>query len=130
MNDNTPSSALEAPQPDTPLTFLEAPRKQTFAEWLRVAKPGDSFVYHVGFLADIVHRPSEQEKRAGELALEAFARGEVELCQRRIKESVGNKAGAFEYIAQKRRVRQLPTIFGTEPWRMRTRPAWVRDQRS
>jgi hypothetical protein len=63
-------------------------------------------------------------QREGELALEAFSRGEVELVQRRPKKSVGNKAGAFEYIAVKRRVIQPPKVFGIEPWRMKIGHAW------
>jgi hypothetical protein len=99
MNDTTSSSALEAPQPDT-LTFLDTtPRKPTFAEWLKVAQAGESFVYHTGFLADRIKPPSPADKAEADAALLAFSRGEVELAQRRIKPCVGNKPGSFEYIA-------------------------------
>ena len=54
-------------------------------------------------------------RNVGELALESFSRGEVELCQRRIKESIGNKPGAFEYIAINRRVVQPPRVPAARP---------------
>jgi hypothetical protein len=104
-----------------PQVVVERP---TFNEWLKVAQAGESFVYFTGFLADTVNRPSDHEKREGELALEAFSRGEVELCQRRIKPSVGQKAGVFEYIAQKRETVSPPKLFGIEPWRTRIGHPW------
>jgi hypothetical protein len=103
---------------DTTLSFLESP--SAFLSWLKTAQPGDSFVYYTGFLADRETPPPPHEIAEGEAALRAFSEGRVELAQKRIKRGEGNKAGTFQYIAQKRRVCQTPKVYG-EPWRMRFR---------
>ena len=98
----------------TPLTFLEAPRKKTFAEWLDTARPGEQFVYYGGILADRFKPPSPAEKAEADAALNAYGMGEVELTQRLIK--VGNKRAGYEYIATKRKNIEPPLVHGA-PWK-------------
>jgi hypothetical protein len=107
---------------DTPVFPLETPsdpqvesRKATFSEWLRVAKPGDEFVYFVGHSLGSATPEEDVEAKA---ALQAFANGLIELAQRRIKKPGGIKSGRFEYLAQKRHQIRPPLVFG-EPFRVR-----------
>ena len=110
---------------DTPITALQTPsdpqlkvRRPTLGEWLATALPGQRFTYCETFLADRITPPSAEEKAEGLAALEAYARGEVELAQKRIKPSVGNKPGAFQYFAIKKREIRKPTVLGS-PWKTR-----------
>jgi hypothetical protein len=89
-----------------------------FEDWLATARPGEQFIYFTGFLADRIRPPSPQEKSEGLAALEAYSRGEVELAQRRIKPSTGGRPGVFEYVAVKRKHKQVPMVLGS-PWKTR-----------
>jgi hypothetical protein len=54
-------------------------------------------------------------------ALEAFCAGKVELGQRRLTRGANDKLpGTFQYIAQKRRVIEKPTVLGV-PWAAKLR---------
>jgi len=110
VND-TSFSVLESsdPQVENRSESPQAERGLTFAEWLRVAQPGEQYIYCVGVGLGAASPEEEAEAKA---ALQTYADGVVELAQRRIGK---NK---FEYLAQKRRVTRAPTVFG-EPWRTR-----------
>ena len=117
MND-TSFSVLESsdPQVENRSESPQAERGLTFAEWLRVAQPGEQYIYpgeqYIYYVGVGLGAASPEEEAEAKAALQTYADGVVELAQRRIGK---NK---FEYLAQKRRVTRAPTVFG-EPWRTR-----------
>lgn len=85
-----------------------------FERWLKVARPGESFVYHIGHLASDreqvqvipqfgqpVRIMFEPYNSLGLTAWNAYEHGNVELVQRKLPGNVG-----YEYIAFKRRAQR------------------------
>jgi hypothetical protein len=79
-----------APLPDNPMTEIlgalyAAPQqkqeRQSFEDWLKTAKGGQRFVYCTRHALDAKTPPEVLED--AQLAKEAYARGEVELVQKR-----------------------------------------------
>ena len=85
-----------------------------FAQWLESSKAGERYIYCTRHVLDCKTPPEVQH--VAMLAREAFARGEVELVQRR----TDGKGGPFQYIAIKRRERRTPVVNG-EAWPTRIR---------
>lgn len=89
------------------------PIDHQFITWLGAAEPRDQFVYatsqNLGRLAE--ERPDT--KRAAQLAMRAYAAGEVDLVQRRLTSGHGSK---FSYIAIKRANVSPPEIFCRPDW--------------
>ena len=81
-----------------PITGI--PSVSTFRAWLETSHPGDSVIYHSGYLAKDRQRIPGQELPAcshlGALAWDWYEAREVCLTQRKLAD------GAFEYIATKR----------------------------
>jgi hypothetical protein len=110
MNDTTPSAMETFSDPQV------KERKPTFAEWLKLAKPGESFIYFTGHSLGAATPEEDVEAKA---ALQAFADGKIELCQRR----VGKK---FEYLAQKRPSCQQCTVNPSAPaWLQSSEWPWA-----
>lgn len=99
----------------------------SFKAWVACAETKQVCVYFEGrHLADCANQDTVQEAR------EAFSKGLIELCQRRLPGEDG-KLGALEYICQKRAVVRVPLING-DPWQpyiIKTAPAfppWIHHQ--
>jgi hypothetical protein len=70
----------------------------------------DALMANSRAIADGVNPPTPHEQAEGLAALEAFGRGEVELVQRRVDKF------KFDYIAQKRKKIEPPTVCGGMRW--------------
>src|SRR5262245_41637268 len=105
MNDSTKWLAPE-PQP-----ILG--EQETFDRFLVHGKPGEVFTYATcGTLGD--KHVSKETLAVAERAKQAYAKGQVELCQRR-RFSNGEPDG-FDYLAVKKKHNYTPTVFG-EAWK-------------
>lgn len=73
-----------------------------FGEWLFTAKPGDAFVYHIGYLPVDRHarfdwHPGKKVDVLAKIVYGHYMMGRCLLVQKRVDE------GIFEYIAVKRK---------------------------
>jgi len=82
---------------------------QTFEHWLASSRGGDRYIYCVRHVLDCKTPPEILSE--AKLAREAFARGEVELVQKR----TNGRDSPFEYIAVKRKEVRPPFVNG-ERW--------------
>ena len=87
----------------------ELPLTERFRVWLTNAKPGGVYVYTTRDVLDS-QTPAEVQAVAL-LATEAFARGEIELVQKRID----GQGSSFEYRAIKKGEKRIPKTNGV-PW--------------
>jgi hypothetical protein len=82
---------------------------ERFRVWVTNAKPGEVYVYTTRDVLDS-QTPADVQAVAS-AAREAFARGEIELVQRRRD----GQRGPFEYRAIKKREKRIPKTNGV-PW--------------
>ena len=87
----------------------ELPLTERFRVWLTNAKPGEVYVYTTRDVLDS-QTPAEVQAVAL-LATEAFARGEIELVQKR----TDGQCSPFEYRAIKKRENRILKTNGV-PW--------------
>jgi len=81
---------------------VKKPKDQEFYDWLSQAQPKDKFVYAV---ASSLPECDSLTQRVARLALQAYASGQIELVQKRLRPYV------FEYIAVKRASKDKPFGF-------------------
>ena len=94
------------------LTVYEPPQQkaepQSFQQWLETGKPRSRFVYCTRHCLDIRTPPETLEVALQ--AREAYARGEVQLVQKRVE-----KDGPSEYTAVMNRDRCIPKVGWAKP---------------
>src|SRR5262245_41296491 len=83
-----------------------------FEDWVRTASGGDIYVYATRHVLDC--KTPQETQDVALAAKRAYARGEVELVQRR----TNGRNSPFDYVAIKRHQRIQPKVFG-EPWQVK-----------